>query len=58
MFSIASYITMLTLLVHMYTYQHEYPSMPVVTKTKYFWNETVRITEHIRDTIEKKQREL
>merc|ERR1712000_146313 len=57
-FSIASYITMLTLLVHMYTCQPEYPVMPVVTKTKHFWNETMRITEHVRDTIEKKQQEL
>lgn len=51
-FSFASYISMITLLAHMHTYQFEYPVMPVITKTLIGWNETRRIAGNVRDSLE------
>lgn len=43
---------MITLLVHMHTYQTEYPIMPIITKTLIGWNETKRIAANARDSLE------
>jgi hypothetical protein len=42
-FSIASFISMATLLAHMHTYQVGYPEMPVITFGRRFCLEAVRL---------------
>lgn len=42
-FSIASFISMVTLLGHVHSHQPDYPVMPVVTKGQMFWEEALRM---------------
>lgn len=42
-FSIASFISMVTLLGHVHSYQPDYPVMPVVTRGQLLWEEALRI---------------
>lgn len=41
-FSIASFISMVTLLAHLHIYQPDYPVMPVVSKSQFLWDEVRR----------------
>ncbi|KAL7790741.1 N-glycosylation domain-containing protein [Trichoderma ceciliae] len=50
-FSIASYITMIVLLVHMQWYQPDYPTMPVVTTGNCLWQEGHRLAAHFKTLI-------
>lgn len=52
-FSIASYITMAVLLVHMHSYLADYPTMPVVARGRHLWNETVGVMTHVKGAIER-----
>jgi hypothetical protein len=51
-FSIASYISMITLLAYMHVYQPEYPPIPVVQQAHHLWNETRRVASQVRDSLE------
>lgn len=50
-FSIASYITMIVLLVHMQTCQSDYPTMPVVSKGSHLWEEGKHLVAHAKALI-------
>ncbi|KAK5998924.1 hypothetical protein PT974_01308 [Cladobotryum mycophilum] len=50
-FSIASYITMVVLLAHMQTYQSDYPTMPVVTRGRYLWQDALNLVARIKVLI-------
>ncbi|KAM4065062.1 N-glycosylation protein [Hirsutella rhossiliensis] len=52
-FSIASYITMVILLVHMHSYLADYPTMPIVARGRHLWNETAVLLAHIKSVIER-----
>ncbi|KAI5464322.1 hypothetical protein BGZ63DRAFT_439482 [Mariannaea sp. PMI_226] len=51
-FSIASYITMVTLLVHMYLHTPEYPQMPIIISGRLAWDEASRFVAQVRGNIE------
>lgn len=52
-FSIASYISMITLLVRMMVYQHDYPTLPLVSKARWIWYEALQLARQIKGSIEK-----
>ncbi|KAL6858168.1 hypothetical protein ACO1O0_005624 [Amphichorda felina] len=51
-FSIASYITMITLLAYIYVSESAYPAIPVLVRTQHIWDETRRRASQIRDYLE------
>lgn len=52
-FSIASYISMVTLLIHMLKYQPDYPTMPLVTNARQVYTETRKLAVQVKGAIEK-----
>ncbi|GAB0133113.1 hypothetical protein EsDP_00001529 [Epichloe bromicola] len=52
-FSIASYISMVTLLVHMHSFQHNYPAIPLVGRTRKLWTDTCTMLAQIKRSIER-----
>ncbi|KAG6004693.1 hypothetical protein E4U21_000848 [Claviceps maximensis] len=52
-FSIASYISMVTLLVHMHSFQLNYPTIPLVGRIRRFCNETYTMLAQIKGAIER-----
>ncbi|KAG5983005.1 hypothetical protein E4U54_006293 [Claviceps lovelessii] len=52
-FSIASYISMVTLLVHMHSFQHNYPTVPLVGRIHRICNETYTMLAQIKGAIER-----
>ena len=51
-FSIASYITMITLLAYIYVSESAYPAIPVLVRTQHIWDETRRKASQIREYLE------
>lgn len=51
-FSIASYLSMVTLLVHMHKYQPGYPKMPLISGLERVWHHAYRIGYQIKDSFE------
>ncbi|KAH6874935.1 N-glycosylation protein-domain-containing protein [Thelonectria olida] len=51
-FSIASFISMVTLLTHMYTHTPEYPEMPVINSGRLAWDEASRMIAQVRGSLE------
>lgn len=51
--SIASYISMIILLIHVHCHQPGYPTMPVVTRGLQLWQEATRISLQIKGSIER-----
>ncbi|TQS31710.1 hypothetical protein Golomagni_08001, partial [Golovinomyces magnicellulatus] len=52
-FSIASYISMVTLLIHMLKYQPDYPTMPLVVKARWVYTETRKLAVQAKGAIER-----
>ncbi|KAG8420361.1 hypothetical protein J3459_011138 [Metarhizium acridum] len=52
-FSIASYISMVTLLVHMHSFQPDYPAMPLIGHVKELWNDGYGMLVQIKGSIER-----
>ncbi|KIE00504.1 N-glycosylation protein EOS1, partial [Metarhizium majus ARSEF 297] len=52
-FSIASYISMVTLLVHMHSFQLDYPTMPLIGHAKRLWNDGYGMLVQIKGSIER-----
>ncbi|KAG6010505.1 hypothetical protein E4U43_008560 [Claviceps pusilla] len=52
-FSIASYISMVTLLVHMHSFEHNYPTVPLVGRIRRICNETYTMLAQIKGAIER-----
>lgn len=52
-FSIASYISMVTLLVHMHSFQQNYPTIPLVGRTRKLWTDTCTMLAQIKRSIER-----
>lgn len=52
-FSIASYISMVTLLVHLHLCLAEYPTMPIVARVRHLWQEAVALMSHIKCVVER-----
>lgn len=52
-FSIASYITMVILLVRMHSNLADYPTMPVVDRARHLWSQAVGLLMHIESAMER-----
>ncbi|KZZ99677.1 N-glycosylation protein EOS1 [Moelleriella libera RCEF 2490] len=52
-FSIASYISMIILLVHMHSYQQNYPTMPVVSRFRKLWLDGHNMLLQLKASIER-----
>ncbi|PHH90168.1 hypothetical protein CDD83_4361 [Cordyceps sp. RAO-2017] len=52
-FSIASYITMVTLLALMHSRLADYPTMPFVARARHMWDEAVGLLTHIKGAVER-----
>ncbi|KAF1733767.1 hypothetical protein CRV24_005297 [Beauveria bassiana] len=57
-FSIASYLSMVALLAHLLAFQPDYPAMPVVVRTRRFWNDALHYVAQVKGTIERERAEL
>jgi hypothetical protein len=55
-FSIASYLSMVTLLAHLHAHQPSYPKMPIMTGLETAWEHAYRIWNQSMEALE--QREL
>ncbi|POR37582.1 N-glycosylation protein eos1 [Tolypocladium paradoxum] len=54
-FSIASYLTMVTLLIHMHSYLADYPTMPIVGQGRLLWHEASNILTQIKGDMERSE---
>ena len=52
-FSIASYISMVTLLAHMHSFQADYPSIPLIGRLRALWNDGHVLFAQIQGSIER-----
>ncbi|PHH64572.1 hypothetical protein CDD82_1754 [Ophiocordyceps australis] len=52
-FSIASYITMVTLLIHMHSTLADYPTMPIVARARLLWRDTASLLANFKGAIER-----
>ena len=51
-FSIASYISMLVLLIHMLMFQPNYPTMPIVSKAREVGGYVKRFVDRVQEKVE------
>lgn len=51
-FSIASYLSMVTLLAHLHYHQPEYPKMPVVSGVESAWHHAYKIWNQAKEQLE------
>ncbi|KND87397.1 N-glycosylation protein eos1 [Tolypocladium ophioglossoides CBS 100239] len=54
-FSIASYLTMVTLLIHMHSYLADYPTMPIVGRARMLLHDAGNILTQIKGAIERSE---
>ncbi|PNY25524.1 N-glycosylation protein eos1, partial [Tolypocladium capitatum] len=54
-FSIASYLTMVTLLIHMHSYLADYPTMPIVGRGRVLLHDASNILAQIKGAIERSE---
>ncbi|KJZ79366.1 hypothetical protein HIM_01517 [Hirsutella minnesotensis 3608] len=52
-FSFASYITMITLVIHLISNMPDYPTMPIVARARNLWNEGAAVLSHLKGAIER-----
>ncbi|CEJ91377.1 hypothetical protein VHEMI07095 [[Torrubiella] hemipterigena] len=52
-FSIASYISMVTLLIRMLIYQPDYPTIPLIARVRWIWQEGMGIALRVKGSIER-----
>ncbi|KAG6033797.1 hypothetical protein E4U41_006804 [Claviceps citrina] len=52
-FSIASYISMVTLLAHMYSFQQDYPAMPLVRRVRRVCSDAYAMLAQVKGSIER-----
>ncbi|ODA78615.1 hypothetical protein RJ55_05997 [Drechmeria coniospora] len=50
-FSIASYITMVTLLIHMHSYLADYPTMPIISRARQLWQDAKGLLVRLQGAI-------
>ncbi|EEU47570.1 uncharacterized protein NECHADRAFT_92123 [Fusarium vanettenii 77-13-4] len=51
-FSIASFLSMVTLLAHMHLYTPQYPQIPLIASGRRAWDEASRVVAQVRGSIE------
>ncbi|RTE70918.1 hypothetical protein BHE90_014688 [Fusarium euwallaceae] len=56
-FSIASFLSMVTLLAHMHLYTPQYPQIPLIASGRRAWDEASRVVAQVRGSMEQQQQQ-
>lgn len=56
-FSIASFLSMVTLLAHMHLYTPQYPQIPLIASGRHAWDEASRVVAQVRGSMEQQQQQ-